>query len=139
MTRVGNTTFWQVLISPPSSALTFRCGPVVLGLLAFDGVLSAVLGSLLLPFYLGPIPLPISAALSGLINAALVWAASYWTDSTRLAALPLWTWLGTVAVFTFGGPGGDIVFGGSGVMAYSVLILLILGALPPTLVLRRMG
>jgi hypothetical protein len=119
--------------------LTFLRGPVVLGLLAFDGVLSAVLGSLLLPFYLGPIPLPISAALSGLINAALVWAASYWTDSIRLAALPLWTWLGTVAAFTLGGPGGDIVFGGSGVMAYSVLILLILGALPPTLVLRRMG
>ena len=60
--------------------MPFRCGPVVLGLLAFDGVLSAVLGSLLLPFSLGAIPLPISAALSGLINAALVWAASYWTD-----------------------------------------------------------
>lgn len=139
MTRVGNTTFWQVLISPPNSASTSRCGPVVLGLLAFDGVLSAVLGSLLLPFYVGAIPLPISAALSGLINAALVWAAGHWTDSTRLAALPLWTWLGTVAAFTLGGPGGDIVFGGSGVMAYSVLILLMLGALPPTLVLRRMG
>ena len=86
-----------------------------------------------------PIPFPVSAVVSGLVNAALVWAAGYWTDSKRLAALPLWTWLGTVAAFTLGGPGGDIVFGGSGVMAYSVLILLLLGALPATLVLRRMA
>ena len=85
---------------------------VVLGLLAVDGVLSAVAGALLLPLYLGPVPFPISAVLSGLVNAALVWAAGYWTDNSRLAGLPLWTWLATVAVLTLGGPGGDIVFGG---------------------------
>ena len=38
---------------------------VVLGLLAVDGVLSAVAGALLLPLYLGPVPFPISAVLSG--------------------------------------------------------------------------
>ncbi len=110
---------------------------VVLGVLALDGVLSAVAGALLLPVYLGRIPFPIAALLSGLLNVALVWAAGHWTDSKRLAALPLWTWLATVAVFTLGGPGGDIVFGGSGVMAYSAVIFLLLGGLPTAYLLRR--
>ena len=112
---------------------------MVLALLAVDGVLSAVLGTLLLSMYLGTIPFPVSAVLSGLVNAALVWAAGHWTDSKRLAALPLWSWLLTVALLTVGGPGGDIVFGGRGILAYSVLILLLLGAMPAALVLRRMN
>ena len=115
-----------------------RIGTTVLALLAVDGVLSAVAGALLLPLYLGPVPFPVSALASGLLNAALVWAAGHWADSRRLAALPLWTWLATVAAFTLGGPGGDIVFGGPGIMAFSVLIFLLLGALPAALVLRRM-
>ena len=110
---------------------------VVLGLLALDGVLSAVAGALLLPLYLGRIPLPVSALICGLLNVALVWAAGHWTASKRLAALPLWTWPATVAVFTLGGPGGDVVFGGSGVMAYSAIIFLLLGALPTAYLLRR--
>ena len=115
-----------------------RAGTVVLALLAFDGVLSAVAGALLLPLYFGSVPFPVSAVVSGLVNAALVWAAGYWTESRRLAALPLWAWLATVAAFTLGGPGGDIVFGGPGIMGFSVLIFLLLGALPAALVLRRM-
>ncbi len=108
---------------------------VILVLLAIDGVISAVTGALLLPFYLGSVPFPLSALISGLVNLALVWAASYWTDSARLVAAPLLSWLVTVAVLTLGGPGGDIVFGGPGVMAYSVLVFLFLGALPPGLLL----
>jgi hypothetical protein len=115
-----------------------RRSRVVLGLLAFDGVLSAVAGALLLPLYLGPVPFPIIAVLSGLDTAALVWAAGYWTDDPRLAGLPLWAWLATVAVLTLGGPGGDIVFGGRGIMAYGVLLPMVLGAVPAVLVLRRM-
>lgn len=111
--------------------------PVVFTLLAIDGVLSAVAASLLLPVYIGSVPFPISALMSGLVNAALVWAALQWTSSPRLAALPLWTWLLTVAGLTFGGPGDDIVYGGVGVMAYGVLILIALGGLPPALVLWR--
>lgn len=115
-----------------------RAGTVVLTVLAVDGVLSAVAGALLLPLYFGSVPFPVSAVVSGLVNAALVWAAGYWTESRRLAALPLWAWLATVAAFTLGGPGGDIVFGGPGIMGFSVLIFLLLGALPAALVLRRM-
>lgn len=110
----------------------------MLGLLAVDGVLSAVAGSLFLPLYLGPVPFPVSAVVCGAVNAALVWAAGHWTDNPRLAGLPLWTWLATVAVLTLGGPGGDIVFGGPGVMAYAALLLMVVGALPAALLLRGM-
>jgi hypothetical protein len=73
--------------------------------------------------------------ISGLVNAALVWAAGRWTTSARLAALPLWTWLLTVAAMAMGGPGGDVIFGGRGVLAYGPFLLLALGAAPPLWVL----
>ena len=111
--------------------------PVVLTLLAIDGVLSAVAAAFLLPLRIGSVPFPISALLSGLLNAALVWAALQWTSSPRVAALPLWCWLLTVAGLTFGGPGNDIVFGGVGIMEYAPLVLIVLGALPPAALLWR--
>jgi hypothetical protein len=112
----------------------------VLTLLAIDGVMSAVAAAFLLPIRIGSIPFPISALVSGLLNAALVWAALQWTSAPRLAALPLWCWLLSVAAMTFGGPGDDIVFGGVGVMEYAALLLIVLGALPPAVVLwRHMG
>jgi hypothetical protein len=111
--------------------------PVVLTLLAIDGVLSAVAGVFFLQVRIGSVAFPISALISGLVNAALVWAALQWTSSPRLAALPLWCWLLTVAGLTFGGPGDDIPFGGVGVTEYAPLLLIVLGALPPALVLRR--
>ncbi|MGV0835987.1 hypothetical protein ABQE92_10435 [Mycolicibacterium thermoresistibile] len=109
----------------------------MLGVLAVDGVLSAILAAFFLPLRIGTVPFPISAVISGVLNAALVWAALHWTTSVRLAALPLWTWLVTVGVFTLGGPGGDIVFGSSGLGALAVLVLLVFGAVPPTAVLMR--
>jgi len=104
--------------------------------LAVDGVLSALAAAFLLPQRLGSVPFPISMLISGAVNAALVWAALHWTTSTRVAALPLWTWLITVLALTFGGPGSDLVFGGVGVMAYAVLLLIVVGALPAAAVLR---
>jgi hypothetical protein len=106
-------------------------------LLAVDGILSAIAGILLLPAYIGSVPFPISALISGLANAALVWAARRWTKSTRLAALPLWTWLLTVATMTLGGPGDDIILSGPGVMGYSPVLLTVLGLAPPVWVLWR--
>ena len=94
-------------------------------------------GALLLPIYLGAVPFPVSAFLSGALNAALVWAAMQCTDSLRLAALPLLTWLVTVGLMTLGGPGGDVIFSGYGIMAYSALLFMVVGALPPALLLRR--
>ena len=106
---------------------------VILTLLAVDGVVSAILAAFFLSLYLGPIPFPISALISGLLNAALVSTAMRWTSSPRVAALPLWTWLATIAVLTFPGPGGDAVFSAQ----WSVLLLLVVGALPPALLLYR--
>jgi hypothetical protein len=100
-------------------------------------VLSALMAVFFLPLRIGPVPLPISALLSGVVNASLVWAALQWTSNPRLAALPLWTWLLTVLLFTFGGPGDDIVFGGTGVMEFAPLLLIALGALPGAGVLWR--
>lgn len=108
---------------------------VILALLAVDGILSAVAGALLLPAYIGSIPFPVSALISGLVNAALVWAAGRWTTSARVAALPLWTWLLTVLAMCAGSPGGDVIFGGRGLMAFSPLLLLAAGLLPPAWVL----
>ena len=110
---------------------------VALALFAVDGILSALAGALLLPFYIGSIPFPISGLISGLVNAALVWAAGRWTRSPRVAALPLWTWLLTVAVMSIGGPGDDVIFGGQGLMAYGALLLVVLGVAPPVWVLWR--
>lgn len=109
----------------------------VLTLLAIDGVLCAIAAAFLLPLRLGSTPFPISALIAGLVNAALVWAALHWTSSPRIAALPLWTWLLTVLLMTFGGPGEDIIFGGVGVMEYAALLLIALGSLPPAAVLWR--
>jgi hypothetical protein len=109
----------------------------MLTLLGLDGVLSAVAAALLLPARIGHLPFPISSLVSGILNAGLVWAASHWASSPRLGALPLWTWLATVAVLTLGGPGGDIVFGGVGVLEYEPLLLLALGVFPPAVVLWR--
>ena len=110
---------------------------VVLILLAIDGVLSAVAAAFFLPLRIGSVPFPISALISGLVNAVLVWAALQWTSSPRVAAVPLWSWLLTVAGLTFGGPGDDIVFGGAGIMEYAPVLLIVLGAVPPALVLYR--
>ena len=110
---------------------------VVLALLAVDGVLSALAGALLLPCYIGSTPFPISGLISGLVNAALVWAARRWTRSRRVAALPLWTWLLTVAAMSMGGPADDVILGGRGLMAYGALLLIVLGVTPPVWVLWR--
>nr|WP_233151480.1 hypothetical protein [Mycobacterium lehmannii] len=121
------------------TSLTTTAGPrsvAVLTLLAIDGVLCAIASAMFLPLRLGSIPFPISALIAGLVNAALVWAALHWTSSPRVAALPLWTWLLTVAVMTLAGPGDDVIFGGAGVMEYAALLLIVCGTLPPAAVLR---
>lgn len=99
-------------------------------MLAVDGVLSALMAVFFLPLRIGSVPFPISALLSGILNAALVWAAFQQTSVPRLAALPLWTWLATVVMFTVVTPGDDSIFGGTGVMEFGPVLLVALGALP---------
>lgn len=109
----------------------------ILALLAVDGVLSAIVGALFLPSYVGSIPFPISALASGLVNAVLVWAATHWTSRNAVAALPVWTWLLTVFMMARPGPGGDVVFAGRGITEYSPFLLLAAGTLLPFWVLMR--
>jgi hypothetical protein len=111
--------------------------PVVLAVLSIDGVLSAVAAVFLLQLRIGSVPFPISAVISGLVNVALVWAALQWTSGPRMAALPLWCWLLTVAWLPFGWPGHNILFGGAGIIQYAPLLLIVLGAVPPALLLWR--
>ena len=94
--------------------------------------------ALLLPLYIGSVPLPISSLICGLVNAALVWAALQWTSEPRVAAAPVLAFLATVFLLTFFGPGGDIVFGGAGVMqVLAPLSFVVLGVTLPALVLSR--
>jgi hypothetical protein len=72
-----------------------------------------------------------------LVNAALVWAAGRWTSSSRIAALPLWTWLITVGVLSTGGPADAVIFGGRWPVEYTALWLLLSGVAPPAWVLLR--
>lgn len=110
---------------------------VVFVLLGVDGVLSALMAVFFLPLRIGGVPVPVSALLSGVLNVLLVWVALQWTDNARVAAVPVWTWLLTVLVFSFGGPGDDTVFGGTGIMEFAPLLLLTLGALPAAWLLTR--
>ena len=128
--RVGARQHPDLSLSPDD---TRAVRAVVLTLLAVDGVISAVLAAFFLPLRLGSVPFPISALISGLLNTALVWAALQWTSSPRLAALPLWTWLATVAGFTFPGPATTQC----SARMWALLLLIVLGALPPALLLYR--
>jgi hypothetical protein len=119
------------LSPPPDDTRALRA--VVLTILALDGVISAVLAAFFLPLRLGPVPFPISAVISGLLNAALVWVAHQWTSSPRLAALPLWTWLATAAALTFPGPGDDAVYAAQ----WQLLLMIAVGAIPPLMLLYR--
>lgn len=109
----------------------------VLILLVVDGVFCAAATALFLPSYIGPHPFPISALIAGLVNGALVWVGLHWTESLRVAALPMWAWLLTVAAMALGGPGDDLIFAGHGVMAYGMPVLIVLGSAPPGLLLWR--
>jgi len=111
---------------------------VVLAVLTLDGVLSAIAGAFLLPLYVGAVPLPVSGLISGLVNVALVWAALQWVSTPRLAALPLWAWLATTLGLTIGGPGGDVVLSGAGVMQFAPVVFVVLGGGPPAYALSRL-
>lgn len=110
---------------------------MVLAVLGLDGVLSALMAIFFLPLRIGPVPFPISALVSGVLNAAMVWVGLQWTSIPRLAAVPLWTWLVTVLLFTVVTPGDDIVFGGAGIMEFGPVLLVALGALPAAWVVMR--
>jgi hypothetical protein len=97
-----------------------------LGVLVFDGFLSAVLGVLFLPTYIGAIAFPISAVVSGLVNVALVFGARTITGPNRRAGWPLVGWGVGFLLCAMGGPGGDVLL----IESWPTLLLLALGLGP---------
>ena len=124
-------------LTASASSVSDRTRTVLFAVLALDGVLSALMAVFFLPLWIGTVPFPISALISGAINMALVWAASQWTSVPRLAGLPLWTWLATVCLLTVLRPGDDVVFGGAGIMEFGPVLLVAVGALPAGWLLMR--
>ncbi|KWX67207.1 hypothetical protein [Mycobacterium sp. NAZ190054] len=135
LARLGARQHPDLTASAPPAPNRLRV--LILALLAVDGVLSALMAVFFLPLRIGAVPLPVSALVSGILNAALVWVGLQWTSVPRLAALPLWTWLATVVLCTVVGPGDDIVLGGVGIMEFGPILLVALGALPAAWVLMR--
>ena len=66
LTRVGARQHPDLTLSPDD---TRALRAVVLTLLTVDGIISAVLAAFFLPLRLGAVPFPISALLSGALNA----------------------------------------------------------------------
>ena len=106
---------------------------VILGLLIFDGFLTAVLAALFLPLYLGATPFPISAVVAAVVNVLLIYGAAAVTDRNTMTCLPLVAWGFGYLVCLMGGPGGDQVLGQS----WQTLLLLILGLVPAGYALYR--
>lgn len=103
----------------------------ILGLLVFDGLLSLLLGVLYLPTYLGTVPFPISAFISGAVNVALVFGARTVTDRIGLQSLPLVAWICGFLVCATAGPGGDVLL----TQSWETLLFLVVGAGPPVVLL----
>ncbi|MET4611462.1 hypothetical protein ABIC28_002451 [Rhodococcus sp. PvR044] len=105
----------------------------ILGLLMFDGALTAVLAVLFLPTYLGSVAFPISALAAGVVNVLLVLGARTVTDRASMAALPLVGWFLGFVLCMFGGPGGDALLLASPL----TLVLFGLAVVPAGLLLLR--
>jgi hypothetical protein len=99
----------------------------------FDGFLSAVLGVLFLPTYLGGVAFPLSALVSGLANVLLVLAAQSVVGPGRRAAWPMVGWGVGFLLCAVGGPGGDVLLP----QTWPSLALLVLGVFPAGYVIYR--
>lgn len=124
------------LTAPAERAAAARPRGFILALLAIDGVITAVTAAFFLPLWVGTIPFPVSAFVAGVVNLGLVWAALQWSDSVRVAGLPVWTFLATLVLMMFGGPGGDVIFSSADLGGFAVVLLAAVGALPAAWLLR---
>lgn len=82
---------------------------VMLGVLAFDAVLLAVVELLYLPLRAGGWPLPVSILAAIVTTPLLVRAAADLGAGGLAAGAPLAAWVVTVLVFGTAGPGGDML------------------------------
>jgi hypothetical protein len=93
--------------------------------LRFDGYV--------LPYALGGVPVPLSAAVAALTTPWLVSVAGRLSPALLVAATPLVVWVVALAVFGMFGPGGDLVL----ISDWRSLLLFACGALPSAIVLGK--
>lgn len=105
----------------------------MIALLVLDGVLVGGFGVVTAPYYVGGVPVPVGALLSGLLVPWLVRLAGGESRNPLVAGAPLWAWLATVTVLGLAGPGGDVLLPAT----WQSLLLLISGTGTGLWALRR--
>lgn len=120
-------------VGPASTVPVVALDRFVLGLLVFDGFLTAVLAVLFLPATVGGVALPLSAIAAGVVNVLLVRGARTVTGSVGRASWPLLGWFAGFLVCMVGGPGGDRLL----LADWRTLLLLALGLIPPVVLLFK--
>lgn len=106
-------------------------GPVIIGVLVLNGLITLALEVLYLPTYLGTVAFPLSAVLAGVVNVLLVMGVRSVTHRIGAALLPLGAWTFGFLACSVTGPGGDIMLGSD----WRTLLLLFCGLAPPLLYL----
>jgi len=106
-------------------------GPVIIGVLVLDALITLALEVLYLPIYIGTVAFPLSAVLAGVVNVLLVMGVHSVTHRIGAALLPLAAWTLGFLACSVTGPGGDIMLGSD----WRTLLLLFCGLVPPLLYL----
>lgn len=105
----------------------------VVAVVVLDTVVLAVVAVLLLPLYVGSVPVPLGALVAAVANVVAVLALGRVTSRTSVVALPLGAWVLTVLGTASPGPGGDTLLVGD----WRALLLLGAGLVPAALLLGR--
>ncbi|WP_433199881.1 hypothetical protein ACQP1G_07395 [Nocardia sp. CA-107356] len=109
----------------------FPLGPVIIGVLVLDALITLALEVLYLPTYIGTVAFPLSAVLAGVVNVLLVMGVHSVTHRISAALLPLAAWTFGFLACSATGPGGDILLASD----WRTLLLLFCGLVPPLLYL----
>ncbi|MFX0575760.1 hypothetical protein [Nocardia nepalensis] len=108
---------------------TLPLGPVIIGVLVLDALITLALEVLYLPTYIGTVAFPLSAVLAGVVNVLLVMGVRSITHRVSAALFPLAAWTLGFLTCSVSGPGGDIMLGSD----WRTLLLLFCGLVPPLL------
>jgi hypothetical protein len=114
-----------------------KLAPLLLPLLVVDSALLAIVEVMFLQLFVGPVPVPLSAALAAVSLPWLVWWAGRIGGTPSSATLPLVAWLVTVALLGFAGPGDDVLLPMTWPMVVQTVLLLAGGLIPAVFTLAR--
>jgi hypothetical protein len=114
-----------------------RLTPLLLPLLVVDSALLALVEVMFLQLFVGPVPVPLSAALAAVSLPWLVWWAGKIGGTPASATMPVVAWLVTVALLGFAGPGDDVLLPLTWPMVVQTVLLLVGGLVPGVFTLAR--